>query len=747
MIANADNGKPKRKRGPRRQSGSFARFRRGLLAPCLAVLAWLACVAPASSQTAPESLASPVEHEVFAALDDPPRLTPGRKTLEGLAKEVAREYGINVVLDRRALDNAGVDDADTTVRILPRATTLAASLRIALEPADLDLVVRNEAVVITASEDAENETAVRVHNVGDLVNDAAALAGAAGDGRGRRYSDFDSLIELITSIVSPESWDEGGGPGSIQEWLGDSPASDALVFGQTLAVHRQVESLLVQLRQARRARPDRNGDPTPSCVRDKSNEVADVLLAERADWRWQDISLADLASQLSSQLGAPAVIDVKGLADAGLNADGMIVAFECRDCPLETALRLALAPLKLDVAVQNGAIYISTEDTIEGTSEIRVYPVGDIVQSGPAAFGPNSGWTDFDGLMDLVSSIVEPASWDESGGPGAMCEFAGDSAGQHVLALAARRRVHRQVELLLAALRQARRAFAASRTAGPWSLFDPSDVREADRLRSKLAMPVSWDLTGDLAEIAAEISRRHGVPILVVDMFSKKRQHRLEGRALWEALVDLAATFECAIEAMSDGTVIVDDADGLIGPVSTLAWDLSGLARSKKFWVDTRSVRRPLDHALEQAFAKRGVSPVFSVLVDLKGRPSLLVARLPTAQAPTVQRVLDELRGKASAPAQPAAQAPGQTEYFRRTYELAGLAGQPAPRGEEPYGQPPTATEVAETLVSMLDPATWQVGGGEGRIDVQGELLSIRQSTYMHGRVERFLQTIGLLEQ
>ncbi|HEX5103905.1 MAG TPA: hypothetical protein VFV87_08855, partial [Pirellulaceae bacterium] len=69
-------------------------------------------------------------------------------------------------------------------------------------------------------------------------------AGPGGLGGGV-IADFDSLIELITTTISPDSWDEVGGPGSISGF--DTNLS--LVVSQTQEVHEQLADLLEQLRR------------------------------------------------------------------------------------------------------------------------------------------------------------------------------------------------------------------------------------------------------------------------------------------------------------------------------------------------------------------------------------------------------------------------------------------------------------------------------------------------------------------
>lgn len=72
-----------------------------------------------------------------------------------------------------------------------------------------------------------------------------SLGGGPGGLGGGVQADFDTLIELITSTIAPTTWDEVGGPGSIQGF--DTNLS--LVVSQTQEVHEQIADLLDQLRR------------------------------------------------------------------------------------------------------------------------------------------------------------------------------------------------------------------------------------------------------------------------------------------------------------------------------------------------------------------------------------------------------------------------------------------------------------------------------------------------------------------
>jgi general secretion pathway protein D len=79
----------------------------------------------------------------------------------------------------------------------------------------------------------------------NAVNPAGGgFAGPGGLGRGAQ-PDFDSLTELITSTIAPQSWQEVGGPGAITGYENNL----SLVVSQTQEVHEQIADLLEQLRR------------------------------------------------------------------------------------------------------------------------------------------------------------------------------------------------------------------------------------------------------------------------------------------------------------------------------------------------------------------------------------------------------------------------------------------------------------------------------------------------------------------
>ncbi|MEO2021664.1 MAG: hypothetical protein ABGX05_07535, partial [Pirellulaceae bacterium] len=62
---------------------------------------------------------------------------------------------------------------------------------------------------------------------------------------GAAMADFESLIELITTTIAPDSWEEVGGAGTVSEFAGNL----SLVISQTQEVHEEIADLLEQLRR------------------------------------------------------------------------------------------------------------------------------------------------------------------------------------------------------------------------------------------------------------------------------------------------------------------------------------------------------------------------------------------------------------------------------------------------------------------------------------------------------------------
>ena len=179
-------------------------------------------------------------------------------TIQELAAQLRTRFHINVMIDRRGLDDVGLGSDTRLEGIECSEVVLEEALELLLGQLDLSFFVRSDVLILSTPEEAENHLETVVYPVADLV----ATLPRDPFGKHREYLDFDTLIETITSAVAPDTWDEVGGAGAIEAF----PASRSLVISQVRHVHREIRALLANLRQSRTMQQVQDNVVTPNAV-------------------------------------------------------------------------------------------------------------------------------------------------------------------------------------------------------------------------------------------------------------------------------------------------------------------------------------------------------------------------------------------------------------------------------------------------------------------------------------------------
>jgi|LakMenEpi03Aug12_release.lakeMendotaPanAssembly.Ray.scaffolds.fasta_scaffold162451_2 hypothetical protein len=391
----------------------------------------------------------PVEPKPLTAIDDvleKPLEQPmefNATTLRDVIAGFRQVAGIDVLIDHRGLEDAGLDlDTPITAR-LPAGLPLATALGVALRGVELTWIVRDDLLEITTRERAEERLFVHVHDVADLAD--------TGDG-------LQLLIDLIQSSVAPDTWDCVGGPGSIR------PHSTSLVISTSLELQRQVAGSLGVLRRLKATPADAR---RPLGVGGYWSRVppavaARAALAKPVGVDFQETPLREVTAALSKEAGVPIAVDMRELENAGLDLD-LPVTFAVAGKPLAVVLDRILEPLELVVDVQDEGLVVTTQEKSEATMTVAVYPVGHL-GGGDRSVGSLAELV----TSTLVTSTVEPFSWDTVGGPAAVRPVDGD-----VPCLVVRHSTagHRAVHGLLESLPPSRQpgAFAPTLEAEPRS--------------------------------------------------------------------------------------------------------------------------------------------------------------------------------------------------------------------------------------------------------------------------------------
>ena len=181
---------------------------------------------------------SATEKQIRDALAQPATIDYTGVDLEAIVADLHTRYKIPVAIDERALKADG-KGPETTFHARPSADRLAMALDTLLDPHDLTYTVKNDQLLITTKIAAELIRQTRIYQIHDLV--WSTNGGFLG---------IDSVIELLTMTIEPETWREAGGTqGEIREFM--SAGIVVLVITQTEQVHNQVEATLNDLRASR----------------------------------------------------------------------------------------------------------------------------------------------------------------------------------------------------------------------------------------------------------------------------------------------------------------------------------------------------------------------------------------------------------------------------------------------------------------------------------------------------------------
>lgn len=177
----------------------------------------------------PATVPGLVGPDVAKTLLEPTKIDFIETPLEDIVKFLKGVHDAEITLDARALEDVGIG-TDTPITMHRKSIGLGSTLSLMLSDLELVWTADKTGIRITTPEAAAAKIELAHYPINALV----------------QAGQTDHLIDAITSCVAPASWDDVGGPGSIQVGRG------TLDVRQSFAVHQQVAQLLADLREARK---------------------------------------------------------------------------------------------------------------------------------------------------------------------------------------------------------------------------------------------------------------------------------------------------------------------------------------------------------------------------------------------------------------------------------------------------------------------------------------------------------------
>ncbi|HTM54998.1 MAG TPA: hypothetical protein VL175_13275 [Pirellulales bacterium] len=175
------------------------------------------------------------EKKILEALAKPTTIDFVETSLSDVVDYLKDAHGIEIQLDKKALEDQGVGSDSQVTRKLA-GVPLRSALRLILPELGMGFVIAHDVLLITTLEVEDAEAVTRTYPVGDLV----------------RADNYTALRNAITSTVRPDTWHQVGGPGQIEVL----EESKSIVISQTQRAHDEVLELLRSLRAAKAVAKD-----------------------------------------------------------------------------------------------------------------------------------------------------------------------------------------------------------------------------------------------------------------------------------------------------------------------------------------------------------------------------------------------------------------------------------------------------------------------------------------------------------
>ena len=150
-------------------------------------------------------------------------------------------------------------------------------------------------------------------------------------------------------------------------------------------------------------------------TRGPAEQKIETTLKSPTKLEFVDTPLTDVIDYLKDYHQIEIQLDKKALEEASIDP-AVTVTENLNGVSLKSALRLMLGKVGLTYVIQNEVLLITTTQAAESRLRTTVYPVADLV--GQYRDENGTVWSDYESLMEMIKTTVQPNTWDEVGGTG-----------------------------------------------------------------------------------------------------------------------------------------------------------------------------------------------------------------------------------------------------------------------------------------------------------------------------------------
>lgn len=333
----------------------------------------------------PEPLAPQVD--IAARLRDPVAGVGFQQVAWADALDVFSELSqIPLAFDFAAIQAAGAAPGDL-IDLSVKDTTVAGAIEALLAKKKLRAIPQDRYLLITADPPQNDQPQTQSYPVDDLVTPA---------------QDAQTLAALVRRFIAPQSWQNGGGQGTIVV------DGSQLRVEQPAAIQRQVARFLDQLRAARGKSP-RTGIALPQLPLQTPYAAAARQLSKQVTANFVDAApLRQVLRYLQAQSGVRVVLDAASLPET-IWAERP-VKLSATEEPMAAVIAKLADSLGVGLRIIDAnTIEFIGSDRLAAEMETAFYPLTGQTGAEPAA-----------ALADRVRREVQPEKWNQPTNPPAI---------------------------------------------------------------------------------------------------------------------------------------------------------------------------------------------------------------------------------------------------------------------------------------------------------------------------------------
>ncbi len=264
-------------------------------------------------------------------------------SLAELAQWLQTEGDLTVLVQFSDLEDEGISPSDPVSDWLENEPLYLLLDRLRLM--DVGWYYEGDILYLTSQTVIENERQAKVpYLLGELLD-----KGYTGD----------QIVNLIESMVEPDSWEPNGGNGRI------NLIGDVIFVRSTDAVQRKVQGFLHAI--------ERHGRQTMIDV-SATDQLLQDKLAVMVTVDYHDSPLEDAILDLAQQTGADIRLDRASLRDMRIR-ERQPVTLQVRQQPMQTVLNYLLPQLGLVWRIRNGVLWVTSreedEEQLTGFYDVR----------------------------------------------------------------------------------------------------------------------------------------------------------------------------------------------------------------------------------------------------------------------------------------------------------------------------------------------------------------------------------------